>query len=83
MDVFDQYDDSGRRIAILQPDSTNYVEDLRLGFWPTIVGTWGKTYGSMMKTLEASVRLRATPPALSDTRKTSTSVLSMKNSIDR
>ena len=41
-----------------------------------------ETYGSMIKTLEASVRLSATPPALSETRKTSTSVLFMKYSID-
>ena len=40
------------------------------------------TYGSMMNTREASVRFKATPPAFSDTRKTSTSVLFMKYSID-
>lgn len=82
MDVSDRYDDSGRLIAIPQPGSTTYGEDLRLDFALTI-GALCTTYGSMMKTLEASVRLRATPPALSDTRKTSTSVLFMKNSIDR
>ena len=32
-----------------------------------------KTYGSTMNTLEASVKLSATPPAFRDTRKTSTS----------
>jgi hypothetical protein len=37
-----------------------------------------KTYGSTMNTLEASVRLSATPPALRDTRKTSTSGFVMK-----
>ena len=42
----------------------------------------GHAYGSIMKTLEASVRLRATPPAFSDTRKTSTSVLFIKYSMD-
>ena len=36
------------------------------------------THGSMMNTREASVRFKATPPALSETRKTSTSVLFMK-----
>lgn len=41
-----------------------------------------KTYGSTMKTREASVRFSATPPALSETRKHSTSTLFMKCSIE-
>lgn len=40
------------------------------------------TYGSTIKTLEASVRFSATPPALRDTKKTSTFVLFIKYSID-
>ena len=82
MDVSDRYGDNGRLTAIPQPGSTIYGEELSLDFTLTI-GTLCTTYGSIMNTLEASVRLRATPPALSDTRKTSTSVLFMKNSIDR
>lgn len=39
------------------------------------------THGSTMKTLEASVKFRATPPAFRETRKTSTSVFFIKYSI--
>lgn len=40
------------------------------------------TYGSTINTREASVKLRATPPAFKETRKTSTSALFMKCSMD-
>lgn len=39
------------------------------------------THGSTMKTLEASVKFSATPPAFRETRKTSTSVFFIKYSI--
>lgn len=41
-----------------------------------------RTYGSTMKTREASVRFRATPPAFKETRKHSTSILFIKWSMD-
>lgn len=52
----------------------------QLFIFNVIVWLW--TYGSTMKTWDASVRLRATPPAFSDTRKHSQSTFCMKWLID-
>lgn len=46
--------------------------------WYVSIVFRSNTYGSTMKTLEASVRFKATPPAFKLTRKTSTSELVMK-----
>lgn len=70
----DRYDGIDQQTAIPQRGSTIYVELSALEESREV----GGTYGSTMKTRDASVRFKATPPALSDTRKHSTSVFFMK-----
>lgn len=69
-----RYGDTDQQTAIPQRGSTIYEKWLAT----EMRQEGGGTYGSTMKTRDASVRFKATPPALSDTRKHSTSVFFMK-----
>ncbi len=82
MDASDRSGGNDPRIAILLQGSTIYRDQHCRMATGRREEQFNWTYGSMMKTLEASVKFKATPPAFRDTKKTSTSVLFMKNSMD-